>query len=265
MNTDQLNEILLQVADGRLSADMAFEQLKSLTFDDVGFAKLDHQRLSRQGIPEVIFCPGKTASQIAAIVHRMKAHHSLVLATKVDQETANNVLSVVSDGRYDEAARMMIFGAMPHPDDHLVVAVVTAGTADLPIAEEAALYLVANGITVERVYDVGVAGIHRLFPYIETLNRSLVVIVVAGMDGALPSVIGGLIRSPIIAVPTSIGYGASFQGLAALLTMLNSCAAGMTVVNIDNGFGAAVAAMRVITLLKETSPTMPKKGSETQL
>jgi NCAIR mutase (PurE)-related protein len=250
MDADKLKELLQEVAQGELTSGQAYELLKTLTFDDIGFAKLDQHRLARQGMAEVIYCPGKTASQIVAIVHRMKPHHQVVLATRADSDTANQVLSLIPDGHYDQTARMIVFGAMPQADAEFSVSVVSAGTADMPVAEECALYLVASGIKVERVYDVGVAGLHRLFPYLDILKRSEAVIVVAGMDGALPSVIGGLVGTPVIAVPTSTGYGASFHGLAALLTMLNSCAAGLTVVNIDNGFGAAVAAQRIVAVVK---------------
>jgi NCAIR mutase (PurE)-related protein len=260
LDSSALNQILEQVANGMLSPQEAYSQLKVLTFDDIGFAKLDHYRKSRQGIPEVIYCPGKTPSQIVAIVHAMLAHHSLVLATRIEPEKARQVLSIIPDGHYDETAQMLVFGTIQEADSEFVVSVVTAGTADLPAAEEAALYLVSHGIKVQKVYDVGVAGIHRLFPYLENLNKSAVVIVVAGMDGALPSVIGGLIASPIIAVPASIGYGANFEGLSALLTMLNSCAAGLTVVNIDNGFGAAVAAMRILSRLEAKALTEQPKS-----
>jgi pyridinium-3,5-biscarboxylic acid mononucleotide synthase len=260
MDADKLKELLQEVAQGELTSSQAYELLKSLTFDDIGFAKLDQHRLSRQGMAEVIYCPGKTASQIVAIIHRMKPHHDVVLATRADGDTANQVLSLIPDGHYDQTARMLIFGTMPQADDEVRVCVVSAGTADMPVAEECALYLVACGIRVERVYDVGVAGIHRLFPYVDILKQSQAVIVVAGMDGALPSVIGGLVGTPVIAVPTSTGYGASFHGLAALLTMLNSCAAGLTVVNIDNGFGAAVAAQRIVAVVKAKRQISESKG-----
>jgi NCAIR mutase (PurE)-related protein len=254
MDAQKLETILKALAQGQMSPDEAFDQLKGMTFDDIGFAKIDQYREARQGIPEVIYCPGKTASQIVAIVHAMKVRHYVVLASRADRALAEKIHAMIPDGYYDELSRTLIFcrgGESGFNEIGLKsaarpkVAVVTAGTADLAVAEEAAIYLKASGIGVERISDVGVAGIHRLFPYIDTLNNSLVVIVVAGMDGALPSVIGGLVRPPVICVPTSTGYGASFQGLSALLTMLNSCAAGLTVVNIDNGFGAAMAAVRI--------------------
>jgi NCAIR mutase (PurE)-related protein len=246
MDAQKLQEIIKSISSGNLAPENAFDLLKTLTYENLEFAKLDTHRKLRQGIPEVIFGPGKTATQISQIAKTLMMHHQLVVATKVDPIIATEVLSLSPECNYDNTARMLIWGTMPSIDNESMVSVVTAGTADLPIAEEAALYLTASGVLVNRVTDVGVAGIHRLFPHIESLNKSAAVIIVAGMDGALPSVIGGLIATPIIAVPTSVGYGASFQGIAALLTMLTSCAAGITVVNIDNGFGAAVATLRIL-------------------
>jgi NCAIR mutase (PurE)-related protein len=257
MDANRLEQILKALAQGNLSSDEAFDELKGMTFDDVGFAKIDQYRQARQGIPEVIYCPGKTASQVVAIAHAMKGKHNIVLASRAERTLADAVLGMIPDGYYDEPSRTLIFcpgGETGFNEIGLKnahqpkVAVVTAGTADLPVAEEAAVYLKASGIGVERITDVGVAGIHRLFPYVDILNDALAVIVIAGMDGALPSVIGGLVKPPVICVPTSTGYGASFQGLSALLTMLNSCAAGLTVVNIDNGFGAAMAAVRIASV-----------------
>jgi pyridinium-3,5-biscarboxylic acid mononucleotide synthase len=248
MDAKKLAELLQAVESGKVSSQVAFEALKTFTYDELNFAKVDSYRAIRQGIPEVIFGPGKTADQITEIALKLMEHHTVVVATKVEQEIAQTVLSRLPEGRaqYDRTARMLILGTVPAPDSTRVVSVVTAGTSDLPVAEEAALYLVANGIQVNRIFDVGVAGIHRLFPHVEKLNESQVVIVIAGMDGALASVIGGLVSTPVIAVPTSVGYGANFQGLSALLAMLSSCAAGLTTVNIDNGFGAAMAAVRII-------------------
>lgn len=253
MDAQKLQQLLKAVSAGEVSSKQAFELLKTLTYDDLEFAKIDSYRAVRQGIPEVIFGPGKTAPQIVKIAETLLTNHKIVVATKVTAEVAEQVLSLIPDGRYEQTAKMLIFGTAPEPNTATTVSVVTAGTADLPVAEEAALYLVASGIKVNRVFDVGVAGIHRLFPHVQQLKESQAVIVVAGMDGALASVIGGLIASPIIAVPTSVGYGASFQGLSALLAMLSSCAAGLTVVNIDNGFGAAVAALRIIGVSSDCS------------
>ncbi len=247
MDKERLSAILNTVASGDMSTDEALELLRHLPYDDLGFAKLDSHRSLRQGIPEVIFCPGKTALQVVEILQRLKQNHKLVLASRATPELAATVLCQIPDAVYHELGKMIIYGALPVPDESLlVVAVVTAGTADLPVAEEAALVLQSQAVPVIRLSDVGVAGLHRLLNNLEMLRKASVVIVVAGMDGALPSVVGGLLEAPVIAVPSSVGYGASFQGLAALLTMLNSCAAGLTVCNIDNGFGAAVAAVKIV-------------------
>ncbi|HEY9867677.1 MAG TPA: nickel pincer cofactor biosynthesis protein LarB [Candidatus Obscuribacterales bacterium] len=252
MDRTKLQAILAAVASGELSWQDAFDQLKALPYEELGFAKIDSHRALRQGFPEVIFCPGKTPEQIANIARQMKASHHLALATRADATQAQSVLSELEGAVYDQASRIIIVGTLPDPDESLPpVAVVSAGTADLPIAEEAAVVLTAHRIPVRRLYDVGVAGIHRLFDNMDTFKKVAATIVVAGMDGALPSVIGGIVEGPVIAVPTSVGYGASFHGLAALLTMLNSCAAGLTVVNIDNGFGAAMAAVRIVSGLSE--------------
>lgn len=214
---------------------------------NLDFAKLDLDREARQGFPEAIFGPGKTAMQIIAIANTMLETHDIVLATKVSEEVANVVIGHVACSTYHKDARMLTFGDFPaHSSELATVAIACAGTSDIPIAQEAALTLASKGVMVRKVFDVGVAGIHRLFQNLDEFKDVGAVIVVAGMDGALPSVVAGLISAPIIAVPTSIGYGSNFEGLSALLTMLNSCAPGITVVNIDNGFGAAVAAWRII-------------------
>ncbi|HEY9682609.1 MAG TPA: nickel pincer cofactor biosynthesis protein LarB [Oculatellaceae cyanobacterium] len=246
MDTTELKGLLKSVATGTVAPELAFEILKTSTYTDIEFAKVDTYRKLRQGIPEVIFGPGKTALQIAKIAAVLLQHHNIVVAAKVEPSVASEVLATMQAGRYDETARMLVFGELPATKVSDNVCVVTAGTADVPVAEEAALYLAASGITVQKIFDVGVAGIHRLFPHLQRLRECTAVIVIAGMDGALASVIGGLTDVPVIAVPTSVGYGASYLGLSALLAMLNSCAAGLTVVNIDNGFGAAVAALRII-------------------
>ncbi|SRR5579875_582452 len=248
MNRNKVKELLDALACGNLEPDEVYEQLKHLPYRDIGFAKIDSHRCLRQGMPEVIFCPGKTPEQVVKIAQDLKANHDLVLATRLDPEPAAAVLSVLTQAHYDPCSRVLVWGAVPQPEPGSPrVAAVAAGTADLPVAEEAAVVLASAGVSVQRLYDVGVAGIHRLFDNLETLKQASVIIVVAGMDGALPSVVGGLVEQPVIAVPTSVGYGASFQGLAALLTMLNSCAAGLCVVNIDNGFGAAAAALRILS------------------
>lgn len=248
MDRNKLKELLDALASGGVTTEQALEQLKNLPYAELGFAKLDNHRSVRQGMPEVIFCPGKSAEQIATIASHIKSHHDVVVATRCEPDPAKSVLAKLDGASYYEQARMIVWGAPAPPDPNApFVAVVTAGTADIPVAEEAAMFLNAAGIRVERLYDVGVAGIHRLLANTDVLNNATATIVVAGMDGALPSVVGGLLEGPVIAVPTSVGYGASFQGIAALLTMLNSCAAGLTVVNIDNGFGAAVAAIRIMS------------------
>jgi pyridinium-3,5-biscarboxylic acid mononucleotide sulfurtransferase len=218
-----------------------------LPFADLGFAKPDIDRKARQGVPEVILCTGKSPEQIVKIAQELRRHHPTIIATRATAECAESILPICPDAQYFADARVIVWGTLPKPDsaNRQYVAVVCAGTGDVPVAEEACITLTASGINVRRIYDVGVAGVHRLMANMEPIAQADAVIVIAGMDGALPSVVGGLVACPVIAVPTSIGYGASFQGLAALLTMLNSCAAGLTVVNIDNGFGAAMAAIRL--------------------
>jgi hypothetical protein len=252
MDRDRLEELLKAVANGKVSPEDALEQVKDLPYKDLGFAMLDSHRGVRQGLPEVVFCPGKTAEQIIEIMRSLYAHHDLVLATRATAGVAQEVRTELPGVVYREQSRALILGDMPTVDVTLpVVNIISAGTADVPVAEEAALLLEACRMPVARTYDVGVAGIHRLLDRLPELRRNPITIVIAGMDGVLPSVVAGLLEGPVIAVPTSIGYGASFEGVAALLTMLNSCAAGLTVVNIDNGFGAGVAAFRAASLLKK--------------
>jgi len=243
MNPDRLRELLAKVSARTVSADDALEQLKHLPFEDLGFAKVDHHRSLRTGFPEVIFGSGKTAEQIIEITRSLRDGAHNVLITRIDDATAERLRAAFPDFSYSPHARV---GALVrHPPEvrgRGLVVVVAAGTSDLPVAEEAAFTAELMGNRVERITDVGVSGIHRLFAHRDTLGAAAVLIVVAGMEGALPSVVAGLVDKPVIAVPTSVGYGASFGGLAALLAMLNSCAAGVTVVNIDNGFGAGVAA-----------------------
>jgi pyridinium-3,5-biscarboxylic acid mononucleotide synthase len=239
----RLRHILEQVAGGALDPADAFEQMKRLPFEDLGFAKVDHHRALRSGLPEVVLGTGKTVDQIVAIARRLRDSGQSVLITRLADEVGTAVTAAIPDLTWAPHARLAFWrGADPPPGGRGMILIVAAGTADVPVAEEAALTAELLGQRVERIYDVGVAGIHRLFAHHERLRAASVVIVVAGMEGALPSVVGGLVDTPLIAVPTSVGYGASFGGLAALLAMLNSCAAGVTVVNIDNGFGAGVAA-----------------------
>lgn len=220
------------------------ENLKVGSFENIDFACVDHDRAARQGIGEIIFAPGKTAEQIVAIAQNLLKTEPFVLATRVNQEQYEEAKKLSEQVHYFSNARIMRFGAMSDKKLDFRVGVLSAGTSDIPVAEEAAVFLEHYGIQVARVFDVGVAGIHRLLARVEEFKQSDAVIVVAGMDGALPSVVGGLLSCPVIAVPTSIGYGTAFGGVAALMTMLNSCASGVTVVNIDNGFGAAMAVLR---------------------
>ena len=247
MNEKQLQEILTNVKDGTLNVEEAVQQLRHLPFEDIGFAKVDHHRTLRCGFPEVIYCPGKTAEQVAVIFQKLANTGQNIIATRADKSLYNDVKQIANLDtlRYEHAARMIVLEQklVDNPTGSIVI--VTAGTADLPVAEEAQVTAHMLGQNVDLVCDVGVAGIHRLLGNVEQLRQANVVIVVAGMEGALASVVGGLVDCPVIAVPTSVGYGASFEGLSALLTMLNSCASGVTVVNIDNGFGAAYAASMI--------------------
>jgi hypothetical protein len=242
MDIENLRTILEGVRGGSLGVDKALERLRNLPYEDLGFAKVDHHRQLRTGTPEVIFCQGKTIEQIVKIVQRMAVEGFSILATRASEEIYRGVKQVIETAEYHAVARVIV--ACPKPKSSQVgcIALVSGGTADLPVAEEAAVVAETFGNHVERIYDVGVAGLHRLLDNRKRLLEANVIIAVAGMEGALPSVVGGLIDKPVIAVPTSVGYGASFNGLAALLTMLNSCAPGISVVNIDNGFGAAYQA-----------------------
>jgi len=241
MNTENLKSLLLQVKDGKKDIDKALEELKRLPFEDLGYAKLDYHRDVRTGVPEVIYCEGKTIPQIHGIAEKMAEHYSNILATRAEKDVYNALLKEKIDCEYHEDARIIIIN--PQPVEKVGnIAVVSAGTSDIPVAEEAAITAEILGNYVNRIYDAGVAGIHRLLHSCEELFEANVVIAVAGMEGALASVVGGLVSSPVIGVPTSIGYGASFNGVAALLSMLNSCASGVSVVNIDNGFGAGYQA-----------------------
>ena len=247
MNPESLQKLLKDVHEGRLSPDEAAERLRHMPFEDLGFAKLDHHRAIRCGFPEVIFCQGKTTEQIVAIITRMTEHGHAVLATRAAPEVYEAVRALHPEAVYHKAARAIVLQGRQRCakfDGH--VAIVSAGTSDQPVAEEARVTAEVMGCRTEQFYDVGVAGIHRLLAHTEALAKATVVIVVAGMEGALASVVGGLVDVPVVAVPTSIGYGASFQGLAPLLTMLNSCAAGIGVVNIDNGFGAGYLAALIV-------------------
>jgi NCAIR mutase (PurE)-related protein len=246
MRRDRVRDVLAGVADGRLSIEAALDALAFEPAEALSFATIDQHRALRQGFPEVIFGSGKTAEQVEGIAVRLASRGDGFLATRLEPEAAARLGMRFPAVELNALARTAYLPAeQPPPPGRGTVLVVTAGTSDLPVAEEAAVTLRATGDCVDRLTDVGVAGIHRVLTQRERLLAASVIIVVAGMDGALASVIGGLVRTPVIAVPTSVGYGAAFGGLAPLLTMLNSCAAGVAVVNIDNGFGAAVAASRI--------------------
>jgi pyridinium-3,5-biscarboxylic acid mononucleotide synthase len=242
MNRLQIEALLKEVSEGRTGVGDALERLKDLPFEDLGFAKLDHHRALRTGMPEVIFAAGKTTAQVAAIFARMANAGGNVLATRASREAFEAVAAIASSAIYHEAARAITLAQAPVTPGKGTVAVVCAGTSDLPVAEEAAVTARLMGNTVEVIADVGVAGIHRLLAQKQSLQTARVLIVCAGMEGALPTVVAGLVNAPVLAVPTSIGYGASFGGVAALLGMLNTCAPNVSVVNIDNGFGAACIA-----------------------
>jgi len=238
MTPEEIKKILEEVKSGKSSVDTAMEMLRDLPFEDVGFAKIDHHRELRTGYPEVILCSGKTTEQVVKIISMMHDKGSNILATRANSDIFEKVSTLFPEASYNDAARAIIIKRTNTVISETYISIVTAGTADIPVAEEAAVTAEIFGNRVERIFDVGVAGIHRLYQRLDIIRGGKVIIAVAGMEGALPSVLGGLVNKPIIAVPTSVGYGANFHGLSALLTMLNSCAAGVSVVNIDNGFGA---------------------------
>lgn len=242
MNTEDIKNILEAFAGGSIETETAIEQLKGLPYEDVGYAKIDHGRAERQGFPEVIFGQGKTREQIVGIFEKLVERAPNVLITRTTADVFGEVRNVISDAEWHESAKLI--RVLRDTTDRGLgeIAIVTAGTSDIPVAEEAALTAEAMGNRVVRIWDAGVAGIHRIISQREILQNARVVIVAAGMEGALPSVVGGLVSVPVIGVPTSIGYGASFGGIAALLGMLNSCSSNVTVVNIDNGFGAGFTA-----------------------
>jgi NCAIR mutase (PurE)-related protein len=246
MDANDLKHLLTAVQSGDLSVAEGLERLRTLPYEDAGIAMIDHHRALRQGVPEVVLGDSKTAEQIATVVQRMSAHGDNVLVTRIAKEKAEILVKNHPGGDYDPLSRTFSLRQKPIDDLGLgKILVICAGTSDLPVAREAVVTARMFNNQVEELIDVGVAGIHRLLAHTATLREATVIIVVAGMEGALPSVVGGLVDVPVIAVPTSIGYGASFNGIAALLGMLNSCAGGVTVVNIDNGFGAAFAATRI--------------------
>jgi NCAIR mutase (PurE)-related protein len=242
---DAILKLFQSVRRGKLSPDEAVARLRHLPFEDLGFAKVDHHRVLRAGMPEVVLASGKSPEQVAGIFGRLAKHKTNVLATRARPEHYDAVLEVAPEAEYHELAGAIVLLQDGKKYGKGRIAVVSAGTSDIPVAEEAVVTASVMGNDVEHVYDVGVAGIHRLLAHRRELTEARVVIVCAGMEGALPSVVGGLVRVPVIAVPTSIGYGASFEGLAALLGMLNSCASNVSVVNIDNGFGAGYVASMI--------------------
>jgi NCAIR mutase (PurE)-related protein len=246
MDRAAVERLLRELKDGKVTVKKAMEALRSLPYEDLGFARIDTHREIRRGIPEAVYCPGKTPDQIAAIVKRMVESRSLAVATRATPEVYERIREALDGAHvvYHEKAQMVVAGRTP-PARRGHVLVVTAGTSDIPVAEEAAVTAEVLGNRVSRLYDVGVAGIHRVLDQRELLQGAKVVIVVAGMEGALPSVVAGLVGVPVIAVPTSVGYGASFDGLAALLAMMNACSPGVAVVNIDNGFGAGYLASTI--------------------
>ena len=246
-----VRRLLEDVQAGRLSVEQAAARLAALPFEDLGFARIDHHRALRAGGPEAVFCPGKTPEQVVAIVARLSAHDPNVLATRCDPAVAAAVEAAGLPCVYHALPRLLVVRPEATEGVGLIV-VAAAGTADLPVAEEAALVAEALGNRVERITDCGVAGLHRLLVHRERLAEANVIVAVAGMEGALPSVIGGLVDRPVIAVPTSVGYGTSLNGLAALLAMLNSCAPGVSVVNIDNGYGAAHQASQINRLVSKS-------------
>ena len=242
MNSVDIEEILAAHAEGKISTADATNALKNLSYEDVGFARIDHARAYRQGFPEVIFGEGKSTEQIVKIFERLNAHDTNLLVTRTNATVFGEIRNICTEAEWHESAGLIRVQKNSTLTGTGVISVVTAGTSDIPVAEEAALTAEAMGNQVKRIWDAGVAGIHRILSERTSLQDSRVVIVAAGMEGALPSVVGGLVGVPVIAVPTSIGYGASFDGIAALLGMLNSCASNVSVVNIDNGFGAGFVA-----------------------
>lgn len=245
MNTEELKEILSKISSGDISVEEGTEILRDLPFKELGYAKIDNHREVRVGYPEVIYCEGKTVEQVKGIIEFMLTKNNNILGTRASEEMYEAVKTICPEVEYNKLARTLTVKKKEVKAPETYIAVVTAGTSDIPVAEEAAITAEILGNRVERIFDVGVAGIHRLFNRIDLIRGARAVVVVAGMEGALASVVGGLVDKPVIAVPTSIGYGANFGGLSALLAMLNSCASGVSVVNIDNGFGAGYMASMI--------------------
>lgn len=245
MNSDYIKELLNKVKSGNMSIDDAMNEFEDLPYKELGFAKIDNHRELRVGYPEVIYCEGKTVSQVKDIIKFMDTRNNNILGTRATQEMYEAVKEICSDAEYNELARTITVKKNEISLTDSYIAIITAGTSDMPVSEEAAVTAELFGNRVEKINDVGVAGIHRLFSKLDIIRGAKVIVAVAGMEGALASVIGGLVDKPVIAVPTSVGYGANFGGLSALLSMLNSCASGTSVVNIDNGFGAGYIASMI--------------------
>ncbi len=245
MNREGLKKILEELSEGKINVDDAIEKLKYFPFSDLGFARIDHHREIRTGYPEIVFCEGKTIEQVRDIFKHISDTGQNVIGTRASKDKFNAVHSIAPEALWHEEARIISIIREKHKIADSPIAVITAGTSDIPVAEEAAVTCELLGNRVTRIYDAGVAGIHRLLDQLPEIKKCRVVIVIAGMEGALASVVGGLIDKPVIAVPTSVGYGANFKGVSALLAMLTSCASGVSVVNIDNGFGAAFNASMI--------------------
>jgi len=258
MNIQSLKELLNDFKDGRLSEEAVLERLRTLPFEDLGFAKVDHHRSLRRGFPEVVYGAGKTVDQIVSIAESMVGKKTNLLVTRCDIAAGEALMRRFPEGTWHGEARCFTHEARRQPRNGYVL-VITAGTTDIPVAEEASVTADLLGCNVDRIYDVGVAGIHRLMAYQSMIEAADAVVVVAGMEGALASVVGAMSRAPVVAVPTSVGYGASFGGLAALLSMMTSCAAGVTVVNIDNGFGAGCAAAIIVAKARELAARIDKE------
>ena len=243
MNNEDLNQLLRSVAEGRISVEDASEKLRHIAYEDIEYAHVDHHRSLRKGFPEVIFGEGKTADQVIGIMEKMKDQENVILATRVRQNKADDILARFSDAVYHADAKMIVWASKnPRIVGRGTITIISAGTSDIPVAKEAYLTATAMGNRVETIFDVGVSGIHRLFSHKDIIDNASVLIVVAGMEGALPSVVAGMVSRPVIAVPTSVGYGVNLGGLTALFAMLNSCSSNVAVVNIDNGFGAGYMA-----------------------
>ena len=255
MKSEALKKLLSAVANGETTVSDASDALKHLSLEDIGYAHIDHHRTLRKGFPEVIFGEGKTSEQIIGIMEKMTLQDEIILVTRLDAEKAETINTIFPDAQYHPDARILILSPTDLPiSGNGTILVISAGTSDIPVAKEAYLTARAMGNAVDTIFDVGVSGIHRLFNHKEKIEAAAVIIVVAGMEGALPSVVAGLVDGPVIAVPTSIGYGASFNGLTALFSMLNSCSSNVAVVNIDNGFGAGYMASTINHLSPKPQP-----------